>query len=225
MDCNKCGNQIVEDSIFCNRCGSRITPAHINNLGAAGIFNRAMTILYGLAIVTCFICNLATEQTLSWFYIVLSAIALAYSITNIPFMVKKYKTVTAGLFATAAIYVLLFVCNWFVRGNWLFKIAYPIAAVSLLFAWAILFICFSRHINWMVKSALISLLAGAATITINLMCNYLLGEPVRIYDYMSPAYWPPAAIGNKIVFICCLSYSVIALVINPILNIRKTKHL
>lgn len=214
MDCIKCGNQLRDKDKFCNRCGNKIKPASNGGLSFVRVYERAMTISYGVAILACFICNLATEHTLSWFFIVLSGVALAYSITNIPVVAGKYKIIAAGSCATAMLYVLLFVCNWFEQGDWLFSVAYPVATVSLVFGWAVLLICASRHMNWLIKSALISFIAGVAMITINLLCGYLLGEPVSFYDYLSPVYWDPSIIGNKITFICCICYSLIVLTLN-----------
>ena len=37
------------------------------------------TISYAVALLTCFICNLAVNHTLSWFFIVLTALLCAYS--------------------------------------------------------------------------------------------------------------------------------------------------
>ena len=37
------------------------------------------TISYGVALVTCFICNLAVSHTLSWFFVVLAALICAYT--------------------------------------------------------------------------------------------------------------------------------------------------
>ena len=37
------------------------------------------TISYAITIVTCFICNLAINHTLSWFWVVLASLLCAYS--------------------------------------------------------------------------------------------------------------------------------------------------
>lgn len=214
MDCINCGNQLKDGDLYCNKCGNKVKSAQSNHSSFVGIYNRAMTISYGIAVLTCFICNLALEQTLSWFWIVLSAVALAYSVTNIPVIAGKHKSVAAGLCASVMVYVLLFTCNWFAQGDWLLSVAYPLATLSLLFAWVILLVCRSGRMNWILKSAFISLTVSIAMITINPLCNYLLGEPSRFYDYFNPVYWPPAIIGNKIAFICCLCYSLVAITLS-----------
>lgn len=212
MNCIKCGNQLNEGDTFCVKCGKRVNSESGKHLNFTGIYTHIMTIAYGLAILTCFICNLAVGRTLSWFYIVLVGISIAYSITNVPFMVKRHRLVTSAACVSVMVYVLLAVCNWFVNGNWLFSVAYPIATVSLIYAWAILLVCCSRRMNWMLKSAFISLLVGITTITVNSLCNYLLGNTARLYDYLNPVYWPVAIIGNKITFVCCVCYFIFALI-------------
>lgn len=221
MNCTKCGSELRESDIFCNRCGKRADHEHSRYLKYTGVYNYIMTVSYGIAVLACFICNLAVQQTLSWFYIVLASVALAYCITNIPVIVKKHKLVTSGLCATAMVYVLLYVCNWLANGNWLFSVAYPVATVSLAYAWIILLICCLRNMNWLLKSAFISLVAGIATITINPLCNYLVGEPVYFYDYLSLTYWHPAFIGNKITFICCVCYFMIVLALSGTARTEK----
>lgn len=214
MNCVKCGGQLKEGDIFCNKCGSKVRSRNGASPDIAGIYNYIMIVTYGIAVTVCFICNLAVEGTLSWFYVVLSAVALAFSVTNIPVIVKKHKPVIAGACATVSLYALLFVCNWFVGGSWLFSVAYPVTTLSLVFAWGILLVCDSRRMGWRLKSAVISLIAGVSIITVNPLCSYLLSEPVYLYDYLSPVYWPPVIIGNKIVFICCICYFAVALMLH-----------
>lgn len=214
MNCIKCGNQLNEGDAFCGKCGKRINSANGKHLNLTGTYTHIMTIAYGLAVLTCFICNLAVGRTLSWFYIVLAGVAIAYSITTVPFMVKRHKLLISGACASVMVYVLLAVCNWFLNSDWLFSVAYPIVTVSLIYAWAILLVCCSRRMNWLLKSAFISLIAGISTITINPLCDYLLGNTVYLYDYLSPVFWPVAIIGNKITFVCCVCYFVIASIVD-----------
>ena len=44
-------------------------------------WNLFFYIAYGLALIPCFICNLAINKTLSWFWIVLSALILSFTFT------------------------------------------------------------------------------------------------------------------------------------------------
>ena len=48
---------------------------------------------YLITLITCFICNLAIDKTISWFWIVLSALVLAFTFTHLPKLIKKHKLI------------------------------------------------------------------------------------------------------------------------------------
>lgn len=73
---------------------------------------------YGIAILTCFIVNLAVSKTLSWFWIVLSALLLAFTFTNLPLILKKHKLILLPLSSYLALVLLLGVCCIYTGGNW-----------------------------------------------------------------------------------------------------------
>ena len=75
-------------------------------------------ISYAITILTCFICNLAVSGTLSWFWIVLSALLLAFSFTNLPSLIKKHKLVLLPLSMFLSLCLLLGVCCIYTNGNW-----------------------------------------------------------------------------------------------------------
>ena len=75
-------------------------------------------IAYGIALIPCFICNLAINKTLSWFWIVLSALILAFTFTNLPKLIKKYKLILIPLSQYLALVLLLGVCCIYTNGNW-----------------------------------------------------------------------------------------------------------
>lgn len=75
-------------------------------------------ITYSIALLTCFICNLAVSGTLDWFWIVLSAILLAFSFTNLPKLIKKYKLILIPLANYLSLSILLGVCAIYTKGNW-----------------------------------------------------------------------------------------------------------
>lgn len=71
----------------------------------------APTISYSIAILTCFICNLAVNHTLSWFFIVLAALICSY--TFVPTVSSFFMSQKLLIFATStylSICQLLFVC-------------------------------------------------------------------------------------------------------------------
>lgn len=77
-------------------------------------------IAYGVALITCFICDLAINKTLSWFWIVLSALLLAFTFTNLPKRINKYKLIFIPLSMYLALVLLLGVCCIYTGGNWFF---------------------------------------------------------------------------------------------------------
>lgn len=75
-------------------------------------------ISYTLALIPCFICDLAINKGLTWFWIVLSALLLAFTFTNLPRLIKKNKLILLPLSMYLALCLLLGVCCLYTKGNW-----------------------------------------------------------------------------------------------------------
>ena len=75
-------------------------------------------IAYVVALIPCFICNLAINKTLSWFWIVVSSLILSFTFTNLPKLIKKYKLILMPLSQYLALVLLLGVCCLYSKGNW-----------------------------------------------------------------------------------------------------------
>jgi transcriptional regulator with XRE-family HTH domain len=107
-------------------------------------FKITQYILYGVPIVVCFICNLAIQHTLSWFFIVLASELVAASLTLLPVFVEKRRgLITLGGFLTSLL-ILLMVCCIYTGGNWFF-----IAAVPVLFGMFVVFLPFVLKGIWL----------------------------------------------------------------------------
>ena len=91
-------------------------------------------ISYGVALIPCFICDLAINKTLSWFWIVLSALLLAFTFTNLPKLISKHRLIFIPLSMYSALCLLLGVCCIYTGGNWFF-----IASLSVLLGLIIVF--------------------------------------------------------------------------------------
>lgn len=89
---------------------------------------------YAVALVTCFICDLAIFHALDWFWIVLTALALAFCFTNLPAYVKKERIAVCLGAATACLLLLLLSCWFYVGGKWILA-GLAITAVSLALPW------------------------------------------------------------------------------------------
>ncbi len=83
-------------------------------------------ISYLVALTVCFICNIAVNKTLSWFWIVLAALILAFSFTNLPGRIKRHRLIFVPLSMYASLCVLLAVCAIYTRGDWFFITAFAV---------------------------------------------------------------------------------------------------
>lgn len=92
-------------------------------------------ISYALALIPCFICNLVIDKTLSWFWIVFSAIILAFTFTNLPKIIKKNKLIFIPLSMYLALCFLLLVCCLYTNGNWFW-----VASLPVLFGLIVIFV-------------------------------------------------------------------------------------
>lgn len=86
----------------------------------------ALVIGYAVALVVCFICNLAVDRKLSWFFIVLAALLVAFSLFPSPSrFFKRGKVLAVTLIFFVSLLLLLATCCIYVRGDWFFKAAVP----------------------------------------------------------------------------------------------------
>lgn len=91
-------------------------------------------ISYVIALIPCFICDLVINKSLTWFWIVLSALLLAFTFTNLPKLIKKHKLILIPLSMYIALCLLLGVCCIYTKGNWFW-----IPTLSVLFGLTIIF--------------------------------------------------------------------------------------
>ncbi|MCL2697978.1 MAG: helix-turn-helix domain-containing protein [Oscillospiraceae bacterium] len=90
--------------------------------------------LYVVPIITCFIVNLAVSGALTWFFIVLSSVMVAASLTLLPvYIEKKRGLITLGAF-TGTLIILLGVCAVYTGGNWFW-----VTVISVVFGLSVLF--------------------------------------------------------------------------------------
>ena len=102
--------------------------------GLTKTFRVICLVGYAVALVTCFICDLAIFHALDWFWIVLTALALAFCFTNLPAYVKKERIAVCLGAATACLLLLLLSCWFYVGGKWILA-GLAITAVSLALPW------------------------------------------------------------------------------------------
>lgn len=98
-------------------------------------FKVVQIVLYGIALLTCFIVNLAVSGTLSWFFIVLMSILTAGSLTLLPAFLQKMRGSITLLCFTVSLLLLLLICNIYTGGTWFF-----ITSVSVIFGLCVVFL-------------------------------------------------------------------------------------
>ena len=75
------------------------------------------TVLYAVALLTCFICNLAINHKLSWFFIVFAALICSFSfIPSFTFLFRSKKLLVFSVSTYLSICLLLFVCAVYTNG-------------------------------------------------------------------------------------------------------------
>ena len=91
-------------------------------------------IAYGVALIPCFICNLAIDKMLSWFWVVVAALLLSFTFTNLPKLIRKNRLLWIPLSMLSALYLLLAVCAIYSKGDWFW-----VAVLSILLGFVIVF--------------------------------------------------------------------------------------
>jgi len=126
------------------------------------------TILYAAALLTCFICNLAVNHTLSWFFIVLTSLICAYSfIPTFTFFFNSQRLLVFSVSTYLSICLLLFTCTVYTNGlSWFLT-----ACIGILIGYEVIFVpVFLSHTKISRYKFMISF-AAACVLTILLLLN------------------------------------------------------
>jgi len=89
-------------------------------------------ISYIITLIPCFICDVAINKKLTWFWIVLSALVLAFTFTNLPKLIKKYKLILLPLSIFLSLCLLLGVCCLYTGGNWFWIVSLSVFLVVVI---------------------------------------------------------------------------------------------
>lgn len=93
-------------------------------------WNLFFYISYAITILTCFIVNLAVSGTLSWFFIVLSALGLSFTLTSLHQYIKRFRLILIPFSIYLALGILLMTCAIYTKGDW-FWIAFLSVTLGL----------------------------------------------------------------------------------------------
>ena len=148
------------------------------------------TISYIVALLTCFICNLAVNHTLSWFFIVLAALLCAYAfVPTFTSFFEKRRLLVFTVTSYLSVCLLLLACAVYTGGLYWF----PVACIGTLMGYILVFgtILLSRTRLSRFKFVIAFMAVMALTILL-LLCVYswqpfMLGAAILITIY---AYIP-----------------------------------
>lgn len=134
------------------------------------------TILYAVGLLTCFIINLAENHTLSWFFIVLTALICAYSfIPTFTFFFNSKKLLVFSISTYLSICLLLFACAVYTNGlSWFLT-----ACIGVLIGYEIIFLPVFLSKTKITRYKFIISFAVAFVSTVLLLLNIHVWNPFR----------------------------------------------
>jgi len=142
-----------------------------------GVWFWVPTIAYAVALVTCFICNLAVNHTLSWFFIVLAALICAY--TFVPTVTGFFTSKKLLAFAVStylSICLLLFTCAVYTGGlSWFLT-----ACIGVLMGYVLLFVPILLSKSNLSRWKFVISFAGTCLLTILLLLNVHIRSPFML---------------------------------------------
>lgn len=144
------------------------------------------TISYGVALITCFICNLAVNHTLSWFFVVLVALICAF--TFIPTITSFFETNKLLAFSVStylSICLLLFTCAVYTNGlSWFLT-----AAIGVLMGYVVIFVPvllartnYVRH-RYIISFSVLFVLTVLMMMHIRIWQPFMLGNAMLLAAY------------------------------------------
>jgi len=135
------------------------------------------TVLYAVALLICFICNLAVNHTLSWFFIVLAALICAY--TFVPTVTSFFESKKLLVFSVStylSICLLLFTCAVYTNGlSWFLT-----ACIGVLMGYVLLFMPILLSKSNLSRYKFVISFAAACVLTILLLLNVYIWHPFRL---------------------------------------------
>lgn len=165
-------------------------------------------ISYGIAILSCFIVNLAVTHNLTWFFVVLASILLAFSITNLPFILnktglikdKRMTILICSLAVVVLIYLVIIATYKFsYYGSWKLGPALLAATVSVIIPILMILTGLYLKKNWYIKSAVMVILAAIICFFNNPVLSRILDyERISFLDVINPFKFNSNTFANAI---------------------------
>ena len=138
---------------------------------------KVSSAMFILAIVTCFICELAIDKKLNWSLYVLCSCIFTWMVVSPAMLFKRRKFPMAMAVITVLLLpYLMLIARITPNGNWFYPLALPIGLIGIAALWVVYL--FIRHINinrWYKSSALVTM-GTILYIVINIFANIYLDE-------------------------------------------------
>ena len=150
------------------------------------IWFLAPTIAYGVALITCFICNLAVNYTLSWFFVVLAALICAFTfVPTVTSFFETKKLLTFSVSTYLSICLLLFTCAVYTNGlSWFLT-----AAIGILMGYVVVFVPvllvrtnYARH-RYIISFSVLFVLTVLMMMHIRIWQPFMLGNAMLLAAY------------------------------------------
>lgn len=170
-----------------------------------------------IAILTCFIVNLAVDGKLSWFYIVVMGGLTGYlpiyvmvNSENHPF-VKGIAVANGCTFLLVAVVQVVLYYQMGIGELWFLSMAVPIIILWSVCIWIAIACNLFFHANTVLAVSIFAFLAVPA----NFLTNWIVGDVEKLTDYFNT--FVSNGLGNLIV-------AIILLIIGIIISIKNSKH-
>ena len=142
-----------------------------------------------IAIPVCLVVELAVFHALNWFWIVLASLALPLGWWAIWRFCGKHVLPLCVTFTSVWVFPLLAVVHGYTGGGWLWRSAFPLAALGVVFLWAY-FLCLAywNAGPWQ-KAGVCALITAGASPAFNWLCRRVVPEAAGpwLVDYLTPA--------------------------------------
>ena len=144
------------------------------------------TISYGLALIICFICNLAVKHTLSWFFVVLAALICAYTfVPTVTCFFESQKLLAFTVSTYLSVCLLLFACAVYTNGlSWFIT-----ACIGILMGYVLLFVPillsktdYSRY-KFIISFSVTLILTVLMIVYIRIQHSFMLGNAIVMAVY------------------------------------------
>lgn len=136
-----------------------------------------LNICYFVAILTCFIVNIAVNHTLSWFFIVLTSIVCSYTFCpTITWLFTKYKKLVFLGSTFASMSLLFLTCSLYTSNYWFMIAILGVLLGYFIAFYPILFNCFDKNKRYF----LFTYIFGIFILIVLLLISIYLYVPIKI---------------------------------------------